>query len=124
MNWWQQHLTKPINRTTPRPPMDPALRPPNYVKPPEVPVPKPAVPEPVQQKRPERETSFCPDCSSTNYMAAPGSTYMRCYDCGFPISQTGSGIFSMGGQTDGTTKQATQVKGGGFNPNTIIGKVE
>lgn len=120
MNWWQQRLTKPITRTTPPVPPDPALRPPNYVKPPEVPIPKPAP----TQRRAERELSYCPDCSGTNYMAAPGSTYMRCYDCGFPISQTGSGIFSMGGQTDGTTKKATQVEGGGFNPNTIIGKVE
>lgn len=58
-----------------------------------------------------------------NYMAPQGTQMKRCFDCGYPISQSGSGV-SGTGQTDGTVKKATQVPSGGYHPGTIIGKVD
>ena len=65
---------------------------------------------------------MCPSCGSGNYMAAPGRQYHRCYDCGYPLQQSGSGIGTT--QAEGPTKQATQVETGGYSPTTIIGRVE
>lgn len=59
-----------------------------------------------------------------NYMAPPGTRAKRCFDCGYPIQQSGSGVGGTGGQTDGTVRKATQVQSGGYHPTTIVGKVE
>ena len=122
MNWWQQHLGRPVERS-PRP-LDPALRPPNYVKPPEIPIPQPIAQRPGPPS--SRNPSYCPECGGSNYMAAPGSNYHRCYDCGFPVQQSGSRVGGLYRQSEGPTptRKATQVESGGFNPGVIVGKVE
>jgi hypothetical protein len=38
-----------------------------------------------------RASDRCPACYSGNYMSSPGGGRMRCYDCGYPIVQQGSG---------------------------------
>ena len=58
-----------------------------------------------------------------NYMAPQGTQQKRCFDCGYPLMQSGSGVGSTG-QTDGTVRKATQVQSGGYHPTQIIGKVE
>ena len=55
-------------------------------------------------------------------MSAPGSKYMRCFDCGFPQVQSGTGVGSTA--TDGTTRRATQVESDGYSPKVIVGRVE
>lgn len=59
-----------------------------------------------------------------NYMAPQGTQAKRCFDCGYPVVQSGSGLGSVTGQTDGSVKKATQVQGSGYHPTQIIGKVE
>ena len=69
-----------------------------------------------------RRNDRCPDCGSGNYFAPQGTQRMRCYDCGYPVSQTGSGMPS--GSTGGNTQKARQVgQGGGFNPNVIVDRI-
>lgn len=34
----------------------------------------------------------CPGCGGGDYMSPPGSTRRRCFDCGYPIVQQGSGV--------------------------------
>ena len=73
-----------------------------------------------------RNTERCPNCMSNNYMAPQGTERKRCYDCGYPIVQAGSGAGSTGGSGSGgapiAAKQPNQ--SGGFNPTTIIGRIE
>jgi uncharacterized protein (DUF983 family) len=79
----------------------------------------------VQQRRPPASSlqhEHCPGCGSGNYAAAPGSSYRRCYDCGWPIQQSGSGVGAT--KSDAPARPATQVPGGGFQPGTIVGRVE
>mgnify|MGYP006971423807 CR=1 FL=1 len=57
-------------------------------------------------------------------MSAPNSTYLRCFDCGYPTVQAGTGVGGVSASTDGTVHKATQVSSGGFNPTVIVGKVE
>jgi hypothetical protein len=69
----------------------------------------------------------CPGCGSGNYGGATPDSRKRCYDCGYPIQQSGSGmgtgIVGQGGQSSGPVQAATQVPTGGFNPQTIIGHI-
>ena len=102
--------------------------------PPPRPTPPPAQQQQQQQQpqphyqRPTQsslQTDHCPACASANYMAPPGMQMKRCFDCGHPVVQSGTGVGSVGsGQTDGTVHKATQVEGSGYNPKHIIGRVE
>lgn len=70
-----------------------------------------------------RASGTCPQCMSGNYMQMQGSNYQRCYDCGYPIVQSTSG---MGGvKSEGKVTPARQpAKGEGFQPGTIVGRIE
>lgn len=118
-NWWADKLANP-NRTQSTPPVQPV-----YVQPPQ-PV---YQPQPQPQNLPQSATtqSRCPGCGSGNYGASPltPEARARCYDCGYPISQSGSGATGINqGNVSGPTKAAKQVATGGWNPTTIIGKIE
>jgi len=75
---------------------------------------------------------LCPDCNSRNYskvgktppsQAGPGQDIWRCYDCGYPVKQTTSGMGGFSQQSTGPTMPAKQVPTGGFNPQGIIGHI-
>jgi len=58
-------------------------------------------------------------------MAPAGTSLKRCFDCGYPVVQSTSGVGGTGGgSTDGTVHKATQVETGGYSPTTIVGRVE
>jgi hypothetical protein len=71
-----------------------------------------------------RFTEKCPGCFSGNYFAPMGTQLKRCYDCGYPIQQSGSG----GGMPSDSSAPATPAiqvhKGNNFNPQQIIGRIE
>lgn len=71
-------------------------------------------------------TEKCPGCGSSNYGGATPEARKRCYDCGYPIVQSGSGLGKgiNGPKADGPAQPAKQVQPGGWNPTTIIGKLE
>jgi len=65
----------------------------------------------------------CPGCNSGNYMSSPSGGRSRCYDCGYPIIQQGSGLSgtSTGSGTVTASKQVGQ--SGGFNPTVIVDRI-
>jgi len=68
----------------------------------------------------------CPGCGSGNYVKPSPELKARCYDCGYPIQQSGSGLgkgITSGPQASGPAQPAKQVATGGFNPQTIIGHI-
>ena len=71
-----------------------------------------------------KSSDRCPGCNSGNYMAAPNGGRMRCYDCGNPLVQSGTGAGGTGtsGGPAVAAKQPSQ--GSGFNPQVIVGRVE
>ena len=103
------------------------------------PAPRPAATQPPQQpvyqqpQQPQQPqytppvaSNNCPGCGSGNYSAAGGGR-ARCYDCGYPIQQSGSGMgkgIVSGPQPTGPVQAAVQVETGGWKPTTIIGKLE
>ena len=70
-----------------------------------------------------RNDDRCPNCMSGNYFAPQGTQRMRCYDCGYPVTQSGSGAGMPGGQSSGPTQKAKQVGTSGFNPNIIVDRI-
>lgn len=126
-NWWAARLSGGGNygtSTTNRTPTPPSREGPAR------PAPPPTTnqqPQPHSQRPPQSslQQDHCPACGSSNYMQAPQypNSAKRCLECGYPVVQSGSGVSGVG-QTDGSVKQAKQVQGGGFNPTTIVGKVE
>jgi hypothetical protein len=67
----------------------------------------------------------CPECGSGNYMKrgqiqtqnGPVEAW-NCYDCGYPVKQTTSGMSGSG-----PVSASKQVSAGGWNPTTIIGRI-
>lgn len=70
-----------------------------------------------------RSADRCPGCGSGNYMSSPTGGRPRCYDCGYPLIQAGTGA-GMPSGSGGPTTAAKQVnQGGGFNPNIIVDRI-
>jgi hypothetical protein len=69
-------------------------------------------------------TATCPDCGSGNYFAIQNAA-PRCYDCGYPIQQSGSRYGNLAGaHVEGAAKQATGNDAtNNWNPQGIIGKI-
>lgn len=60
-----------------------------------------------------RLTETCPECGSGNYMHVEGSNARkRCFDCGFPVVQSGSGGLPADG---GPATPAAQIHDGSSN---------
>lgn len=77
----------------------------------------------VTRAQSSRETESCVACGSGNYFAPLGTQRKRCYDCGYPIMQQGSGLAGSG-TGNGTVKAAKQVgQSDGFNPGTIVDRI-
>lgn len=123
-NWWADKLGQPVTR-----PSTPATSPnPNVPFTPRVQ--QPNIPVAYDQEKDQlvtkaqsaREYERCPGCSSGNYFAPAGTQRKRCYDCGYPIVQAGSGVGGTG--SDGPAIPAKQPsQGSGFNPSVIVDRI-
>ena len=126
-NWWAKKLGNP-NPVSTTPPVTP--RPGNvYVpqqQPPNVQVSYDSQQDQLVSKaQSARDAERCPGCGSGNYMAPMGTQRKRCYDCGYPIVQSGTGASGTGSSSSGPARPAKQVgQDGGFNPQTIVGRLE
>jgi len=124
-NWWANKLGGTTN-TTPTPATAP---PPGNVYratpgAPNTPVSyDPNQDQLVTRAQSARSVDRCPGCNSGNYMVAPNGGRPRCYDCGYPIVQQGSGL-SGTGTGNGSVTAAKQVgQSGGFNPTVIVDRI-
>lgn len=116
-SWWANKLAAQVPQGRPdnSPPMPPSQQP-MTVAPPAT-VRQPNLPPSSSQ------VSSCPECRSTNYGSVEGAK-ARCYDCGYPIRQSGSGMGKgISVPMEGPTQAAIQVETGGWNPQGIIGKL-
>ena len=122
-NWWATKLG-----VQPAAPAAPAPTPP-YTPP--TPTPYNPSPQqvPEQPRLPQSATtaSRCPGCGSGNYGSIDPAIKARCYDCGYPIQQSGSGTGTgvSGPQASGPATPARQIStANNFNPQGIIGRIE
>ena len=112
-DWWAKQLgTQPQAPQQPRQvnnPMPPSQQPMTQYVPPQ-----PQAPTTAAQSA--SQTQRCPECGGDNYMAVQNAA-PRCYDCGYPISQSGSRYGSLtGAKVEGAAKNAIGNTTGGFNP--------
>lgn len=122
-DWWASKLAgntpqPQAGRPDPTPPMPPSQQPMT---------PMPAFQAPQTTKaQSARLADTCPDCGSGNYFSATPQTTHRCYDCGYPIQQSGS---RFGGLAGANVEGATKLANGNdtvsnWNPQGIIGRIE
>lgn len=102
-DWWAKQLgtntqPTPVARPTSIP-MPPSQQPMTPYMPPQ--------PQ-VQQTsaKSAQQTATCPECNGSNYLAVQNAT-PRCYDCGYPIGQSGSRYGALtGARVEGSAKGA------------------
>jgi len=81
-------------------------------------------PQQAERAQSAAQTSLCPGCGSSNYMAVAGAA-LRCFDCGYPIEQSGSRYGALtGAHVEGSAKSS---RGNdvvsNWNPQGIIGRI-
>jgi ribosomal protein S27AE len=119
-DWWAKKLgtTQPQQgRPDPAPAMPPSQQPMAQM---------PAFQQPQASKaQSATQTATCPDCGSGNYMAPNPQIALRCYDCGYPIQQSGSRFGGLAGaHVEGAAKPATgNDTTNNYNPQQIIGTI-
>lgn len=126
-NWWANKLGGPTPYT---PSPTPAVTPPpgnTYVAQPGMPN-TPVNYDPnrdqlVSKAMSAKNAQNCPNCYSGNYFAPMGTNRMRCYDCGYPVLQQGSGAGLPSGQGGAATPAKQVSQGGGFQPNVIVDRI-
>lgn len=112
-DWFARKMGNPVPV-----PVQPQQQPPQYVAPQPATYVAPSQPQypPSQQMTPQAPR--CPGCGSENYGSVQG-TRARCYDCGYPIQQSGSGlgkgIVNPGASSAGPATPAKQIAHGTFN---------
>lgn len=125
-NWWAKKLGTPVQpSSTPSTNLPPGTvyRPPQQT--PNVQVSyDPNQDQLVTKAQSARDTERCPGCMSGNYMAPVGTQRKRCYDCGYPIVQAGTGAGGTGSSSGPTIAAKQPNQSGGFNPTTIVGRLE
>jgi len=119
-DWWAKKLGNNPQVQQGRPDPTPAM------PPSQVPLaPMPGFQPPTTTKAQyANSTASCPDCGSGNYMSPSDTIAKRCYDCGYPVQQSGSRYGSLtGAHVDGAAKAALGNDAtNNWNPQGIIGK--
>ena len=87
--------------------------------------PQPQVQQPQTKAMSAQQNQMCPNCSSANYMSVGGAK-LRCYDCGYPLEQSGSKYGSLtGAKVEGNTKSARgNDTANNWNPQGIVGRID
>lgn len=119
-DWWAKKLG-----TQPQPQSRPADNPMPPSQQPMTPYVPPQPQQPATKAMSANQTALCPNCSSTNYMSINNAA-PRCYDCGYPLEQSGSKYGSLAGaKVEGSTKAATgNDSTSNWNPQGIIGRID
>lgn len=125
-DWYARHLGLQSPAPTSLPPTIPPQNP-TYIPTTQHGVPvsyDPARDQMVSKAQSSRLDDRCPGCYSGNYFAPTGTQLKRCYDCGYPLVQAGTGTGMPSGSGGSTSTPAKQVgQGGGFNPNIIVDRI-
>jgi ribosomal protein L37E len=119
-DWWAQKLNGTQNqgqqfRPDPTPPMPPSQQP-------MTPMPTLQQPSPVGRAQSAQQVQTCPECGSNNYMSPDRNTAPRCFECGYPVSQSGSRYGNLStARVEGTAKASLGNDAtSNWNPQEII----
>jgi ribosomal protein S27AE len=122
-DWWSRQLNG--NNPVPqgRPNIAP-MAPPSQVPMSPMPTFQSPSPNPAERAQSARQNDSCPDCGSGNFFAIQNAA-ARGYDCGYPISQSGSRLGNLtGAHVEGAAQQASGNNSqSNWNPRQIIGHI-
>jgi len=123
-NWWANKLNNgqapvPQGRPVNNIPMPPSQQP-------MAPMPVFQNQQPQSKAQSAAKTATCPDCGSSNYFSATPQTSERCFECGYPVQQSGSRFGGLAGaHVEGSAKAATgNSTSNNWNPQGIIGRID
>jgi ribosomal protein S27E len=120
-DWWskrlgnQQPVAQPRQINIPMPPSQQPM------------TPMPTFQQPQTSKaQSANQTATCPDCGSSNYMSPSPTIALRCYDCGYPVQQSGSRFGNLAGaHVEGSAKASLgNDSQSNWNPQGIIGRID
>lgn len=118
-DWWAKQLgAQPAPQARPADmPMPPSQQPMTQYTPPQP-------QQPASKAQSANQTQNCPNCNGSNYMAVANAA-PRCYDCGYPLEQSGSRYGSLTGATvEGSAKGALgNDTASNWNPQGIVGRI-
>lgn len=116
-DWWAKRLSQPQNTPKDIPQAPPSQQPMDRFQ-------QPAPTDPASKAQSAKQTQTCPDCGSDKYFGVNDSR-PRCYECGYPMEQSGSKYGSLtGARVEGEVKAAQGNQGGSYNPQQIIGRIQ
>ena len=121
-DWWAKQLGAQPQQPVQRPTNNPM--PPSQL--PMTPYTPPQPQQPASKAKSAAQTQSCPECGSNNYMSPSATVALRCYDCGYPINQSGSRYGSLtGAKVEGNAKGAIgNDVTSNWNPQGIIGRID
>jgi len=122
-DWWanklaQQNPQVQSGRPDPTPMLPPSQQPlakmPSFQQ----------APNPSERAQSSKQTASCPDCGSGNFMAIQNAA-PRCFDCGYPLEQSGSRFGGLAGaHVEGATKASLGNDAtNNWKPQGIIGRI-
>lgn len=119
-DWWASKLAAgnvPQGRPDPAPPMPPSQQP--MAPMPTIPLGQNSAP----RAQSATQTQTCPECGSNNYMSPDANTSPRCFECGYPVNQSGSRYGNLSTARVEGTAQASLGNDptSNWNPQGIIG---
>ena len=121
-DWWSKQLGGQSQPSQSRPtdtPLPQSQQPMTRFEP-------PTPQQPVTKAQSAKQNQTCPDCGSSNYMSPAQNVGLRCYDCGYPIQQSGSKYGSLtGAKVEGPIKSSIgNDSQSNWNPQGIIGRID
>ena len=125
-DWWANKLAQQTGQPQVGRPINNVPMPPSQQPMQAMPTFQPAQPS-TRQLPSAAQTSSCPDCGSGNYLSPnPQTIAFRCYDCGYPISQSGSRFGGLAGaHVEGAARQALgNDSTNNWNPQGIVGRID
>lgn len=128
-DWYAQRLgqARPAQPVVQQP-VYPQMAPPPLVPPSQQPMQQFPQFQPTPQSKAQSasQTELCPSCGGENYLKVAANIATRCYDCGYPIEQSGSRYGSLtGARVEGPVRGATgNDTTNNYNPANIIGRIE
>jgi hypothetical protein len=124
-DWWAKKLGTPQPQVPQGRPANVVPMPPSQVPMQPMPSFQPAQPQ-VSKAQSANQTATCPDCGSGNYFTPNAQIALRCYDCGYPVQQSGSRFGSLAGaNVEGSAKASLGNDAtSNWNPQGIIGRID
>lgn len=73
--------------------------------------------------RHQSASSSCPACYGENYFKATPNTVTSCFDCGYPVQHSTSGMTTPNTAQEATKAALGQSRGQGYRPDIIVGRI-